>query len=295
MPHPGVAHNLVIVRIKKEYPGQGMKVISSLFGAGQMMFTKYLVVVSGTVDIRDYTEVLKSIFINTDFDKDLIFSHGPLDVLDHSSDTLSFGGKLGLDATVKSPEEIIRGESNTPLKTDDFRNSLNKQVAEKLISGYNINLFDHGLPVLILSVDREADSDVVDKVINRLRFDNFGSFFNLILVMDHTLDLNDYLVVAWQLLGNSDPVRDHTYISDSSLLIDGTIKAYRTGGFARRWPNVVSSDNDTINLVDRRWELLGLETFIPSPSLKISSLIRTGNEEVFVNPSGSIPGNLQQD
>ena len=57
MPDAGVAHNLVIVKIKKTYPGQGMKVISSLFGAGQMMFTKYLVVVSGDIDIRNYKEL----------------------------------------------------------------------------------------------------------------------------------------------------------------------------------------------------------------------------------------------
>ena len=105
MPDAGVAHNLVIVKIRKSYPGQGMKVISSLFGAGQMMFTKYLVVVSGNIDIRNYRELVSHVFENTDLKRDLLFSHGPLDVLDHSSDAFSFGGKLGVDATIKHPEE----------------------------------------------------------------------------------------------------------------------------------------------------------------------------------------------
>ncbi len=93
MPEAGVAHNFVIVRINKTYPGQGLKVISSLLGAGQMMFTKYLVVVSGMIDIRNYRELAAAIFSNTVFETDIIFTRGPLDVLDHSSDTFSFGGR----------------------------------------------------------------------------------------------------------------------------------------------------------------------------------------------------------
>ena len=67
MPDAGVAHNLVVVRINKSFPGQGLKVINSLFGAGQMMFTKYLVVVSGDTDIRNYGELMKHILENTNF------------------------------------------------------------------------------------------------------------------------------------------------------------------------------------------------------------------------------------
>ena len=105
MPDPGVAHNLVIVKISKRFPGQGMKVVNSLFGAGQMMFTKYIVVVSGNVNIRNYRELCRTVFENTGFDTDVVFSRGPLDVLDHASDSQAFGGKAGIDATVKLPEE----------------------------------------------------------------------------------------------------------------------------------------------------------------------------------------------
>ena len=115
--HAGVAHNLVIVKIRKSYPGQGMKVISSLSGAGQMMFSKYLVVVSGNIDIRNYSELVPHIFENTDLKRDLLFSHGPLDVLDHSSDAFSFGGKLGIDATIKHPEENAGRENKTAIRS----------------------------------------------------------------------------------------------------------------------------------------------------------------------------------
>ena len=72
-----------------------------------MMFTKYMVVVSGEIDIRNYRNFSQHVFTNIDFRRDLVFSHGPLDVLDHSSDSFSFGGKLGIDATIKLPEERI--------------------------------------------------------------------------------------------------------------------------------------------------------------------------------------------
>ena len=113
MPDAGVAHNLVIVKIRKSYPGQGMKVINSLFGAGQMMFSKYLIVVSGQTDIRNYGSLAAHVFANTDLSRDLMFCQGPLDVLDHSSDAFSFGGKLGIDATVKHPEENSDPEKKT--------------------------------------------------------------------------------------------------------------------------------------------------------------------------------------
>jgi len=113
IPAEGVAHNLVLVKIRKTYPGQGMKVVNSLFGAGQMMFSKFIVVVSNDVDLRDYTTIPNHIFSNTDIINDIMITKGPLDILDHSSDNFSFGGKMGIDATVKYREETgRRSEAN---------------------------------------------------------------------------------------------------------------------------------------------------------------------------------------
>jgi 4-hydroxy-3-polyprenylbenzoate decarboxylase len=134
MPDAGVAHNLVIVKIKKSYPGQGKKVISSLFGAGQMMFTKYLVVVSGETNIRNYREVAEHIFENTDFRSDLLFNSGPLDVLDHASDTFSLGGKLGVDASVKLKDELSgrNNDSNGEIMiSEEVPESLRIKMSEK--------------------------------------------------------------------------------------------------------------------------------------------------------------------
>ena len=281
MPDAGVAHNLVIVKIKKTYSGQGMKVINSLLGAGQMMFTKYLMVVDGDVEIRDYSKLIKKIFANTDFVKDLVFSRGPLDVLDHSSDTFAFGGKLGIDATVKTQEEMQGTHPEADTTADIRGNVFEKLIAANHILSYNSSFLNENIPLVILSVENSKDIEVINNLKNVLNDTPGIERYKIILVVDHNVDVNDCFTVAWQVLGNSDPVRDHYYISGSVLLIDGTIKAWRMGGFSRRWPNVVFSDPDTIKTVDKKWEMLGIGDFIQSPSLKTICLRHNGNEEIM--------------
>ena len=282
MPEPGVAHNLVVVKITKSYPGQGMKVINSLFGAGQMMFSKYLVVVSGDIDIRNYTSLIDHIFKHTDFGRDLLFCRGPLDVLDHSSDTFAFGGKLGIDATIKT-----ESETNHSLTSGILQNSvetlLSSLVDEGLLSEFNIAVTDQKLPLLIISAERTADDDKVGRIIGRLKEYPAIAGFRLIIIADHTVDIYNPVMVAWQLSGNSDPVRDHYYIFPGTLLIDGTIKLFRREGFPRKWPNVVCSDPETINTVDARWHEFSLGNLIPSPSLIYSRLKRRGRDEITLD------------
>jgi 3-polyprenyl-4-hydroxybenzoate decarboxylase len=108
-----------------------------------------------------------------------------------------------------------------------------------------------------------------------------SGIFRLVVAVDHTVDVNDKFMVAWQALGNSDPVRDHILISPFTILIDGTIKFYRDGGFARSWPNIVCSDPETIKRVDEKWNSLGFDSFISSPSLTNASLVRKGTDKII--------------
>jgi 4-hydroxy-3-polyprenylbenzoate decarboxylase len=105
LPLEGVFHNCAIVSIKKDYAGQAFKVMNTLWGLGQMMLTKYLIVVDDTVDAQDLSEVAWRCFNNVDPGRDLLLSKGPLDALDHSSPLWRFGMKMGIDATKKWPEE----------------------------------------------------------------------------------------------------------------------------------------------------------------------------------------------
>jgi 4-hydroxy-3-polyprenylbenzoate decarboxylase len=105
MPAEGVFHNLIIVSIKKAYPGHARKVMYALWGTGLMMLTRNIVVVDADVDVQDLSEVAWRVTGNVDARRDLVIVDGPVDVLDHASSVPAYGGKLGIDATRKLPEE----------------------------------------------------------------------------------------------------------------------------------------------------------------------------------------------
>ena len=119
MPAEGVFHNLVIVSIKKEYPGQARKVMYALWGLGLMMLAKAIVVVDSFVNVHDISEVTWRVTNNLDASQDIIFASGPVDDLDHAAPLPKFGSKVGLDATAKGlmegrtrewPPDIIMSE-----------------------------------------------------------------------------------------------------------------------------------------------------------------------------------------
>jgi 4-hydroxy-3-polyprenylbenzoate decarboxylase len=101
LPAEGVFHNLVVVSIRKTYPMQAYKIMHGLWGMGQMMFTKFLVVVDDDVDVHNTSEVLFRLCSNTEPQRDCLFSRGPADVLDHATTEVGIGTKLGIDATRK--------------------------------------------------------------------------------------------------------------------------------------------------------------------------------------------------
>jgi 4-hydroxy-3-polyprenylbenzoate decarboxylase len=105
LPVEGVFHNLCIVKIRKRYPGHAYKVMHALWGLGQMMFTKIIIVVDEWVDVQNLQEVLWVTANNIDPERDTTFVKGPLDVLDHAARATGFGTKMGIDATKKLPEE----------------------------------------------------------------------------------------------------------------------------------------------------------------------------------------------
>ena len=110
LPAEGVFHNLVFVSIKKTYPMQAYKIMHGLWGMGQMMFTKYIVVVDAEVDVHNTSEVLFHLCANTDPQRDSIMSRGPADVLDHATSEVGAGSKLGIDATKKIEGEGFNRE-----------------------------------------------------------------------------------------------------------------------------------------------------------------------------------------
>jgi len=118
MPVEGVFHNLVIVSIKKRYPGQARKVASALWGLGQMMFAKTIIVVDAEVNIQDYRELLWRVGNNIAPQRDVFFTEGPVDSLDHAAPLPNYGSKMGIDATKKLPGEGFTREWPEAIEMD---------------------------------------------------------------------------------------------------------------------------------------------------------------------------------
>ena len=108
MPPEGIFHNLMLVSMRKSYPGHARKVMSAIWGLGQAMFTKCIVVVDEDVDVQNVREVVWKALNHIDPERDIQFTLGPVDSLDHSSRLPNFGSKMGIDATRKWESEGFR-------------------------------------------------------------------------------------------------------------------------------------------------------------------------------------------
>jgi len=136
MPIEGVFHNLMIVSIRKSYPGQARKVMNAVWSLGQAMFTKCIVVVDEDVDVQNLGDVALKVFNHIDPERDIQFTLGPVDSLDHASRLPDFGSKMGIDATRKWasegftrpwPDEIAM-DAKTKALVDAKWNALAKEL-----------------------------------------------------------------------------------------------------------------------------------------------------------------------
>jgi 4-hydroxy-3-polyprenylbenzoate decarboxylase len=131
MPAEGIFHNLVLVSIKKEYPGHARKVMYGLWGLGLMSLAKTIVVVDHFVDVQNPSEVAWRVANNINPDRDLVVVSGPLDDLDIATPTPKFGGKLGIDATQKGPLEGYPGQWPPDVEmTADIRALVDRRWSE---------------------------------------------------------------------------------------------------------------------------------------------------------------------
>jgi 4-hydroxy-3-polyprenylbenzoate decarboxylase len=119
MPLEGVFHNCVIVSIKKRFPGQARKVMHFLWGMGQMMYTKLIIIVDENINPQNTSEAAWWILNNIDGKRDIVLNDGPLDALDHSSPLPRFGCRIGIDATRKGTDEGHMRPWPNPLVMDE--------------------------------------------------------------------------------------------------------------------------------------------------------------------------------
>jgi 4-hydroxy-3-polyprenylbenzoate decarboxylase len=273
MPVEGVFHNLVIVKIKSEYEGHAQKVINAMWGAGQMMFNKILVVVDGDINIHNYEEVAMCISENADPAKDIYFSQGPMDVLDHACSKFAFGGKMCIDATCKAEVRNQKAQINTQIQ--------NIKIQFPEIVGINDSLLQKSISMIFISVKKDRKNQVKElneKLFQKEEFKNI----QFVMYVEHTVDVADIKDTMWRFANNFDPKRD-SFIVGGSIGMDGTRKTKVHDDFNRPWPNIICSDEATIKSVDEKWNRMFPVSdaalripFIPSPSLKYRKMLYKG-------------------
>jgi len=285
MPVEGVFHNLVIATINKEYPGQGQKVMNAMWGAGQMMFNKILVLADGHaatgIAIDNYLALTKEVFDNLDPVTDVYFSQGPMDVLDHSCSKMGFGGKMCIDGTRKTEEEIIKPRKPYTLPAGFSADALQQRYPE--ITSINAQLMiKHNIPVLFIAAQKDRAGHIAD-LHKKICMEADAAGLKMIIYVEHTVDAHDIADVLWRFCNNLDPRRDHLYGgTDNNILgLDGTRKTKKYDGFDRDWPNIIVADDVTISKVDDKWHSLGLGDMLKSPSLRYKTQLYGGGAAVL--------------
>jgi len=277
MPVEGVFHNIVIVKINKTYAGQGVKVMNALWGAGQMMFNKIMIVVSENIDITNYEKLKAVIIKRTHPVHDIHFSRGPVDILDHSSEKFAYGSKMGIDATFKFENEMLGNDTNYLNTYKIKQNPLN-------VTGFSeikfISSYDIPLTLVFLKKSLKNHTRILANKIVEL---NGHSVYGFVVFVDYNVKDATENTLVWYIANNIDPIRDCFYINENNLneinclFVDGTRKTQKYDDFNRLWPNIVVTDNKTIDLVNKKWESYNIGEFIPSPSLKFKDYLYGNN------------------
>lgn len=239
LPLFGCFHNCAVLQVKKEYPLQGRRLMHSVWGAGQMAWTKCVIVVDDDVDVHDTRAVFKAITEHCDPATDVELTVGPLDILDHAAPQLGAGSKIGFDATRKWPGEGIEGSRRRGVGSRDGEPP-RVIDAVKAVEGVRDAAFldetNHGW--LLVSAAPESD-ETARRVMQAVRDAAAETKFVIIVGADVDVRNMDETLFHW--LANVDPGRDrHDF--EGGMLFDARPK--RPGQSAngmriREWPPLI--------------------------------------------------------
>jgi 4-hydroxy-3-polyprenylbenzoate decarboxylase len=250
MPAEGIFHNLVIVSMKKRFPGHPQKIMYGLWGLGLMMLAKAILVVDEDADVHDTAGIIERVLTHVDWRRDVTIVDGPVDQLDHSAILDSYGGKIGIDATRKPDRAAFLAPA--PLADDALASIL----------GPNWTSPRRGW--VIFAADKAQRSA-------RETFEALWQVAPLtsLIALDPHVDLHNLSDVAWRTLGNVDWRRDIVihggpvdhFAGDGGprgqIGIDATAKG-PADGHPRGWPHEIEMSAEIKALVDRKWGEYGI-------------------------------------
>ena len=219
LPLEGVFHNCAIVSIRNRYPGAAQKVMNAIWGMGQMMYTKMIVVVDESVDVQNLSMVSDAVLNNIRGKESLFLSSGPLDALDHSSGRALYGSRLGVDAT----------ESEIPSE-DGVKNTFTVIPIHKEQDFQGRKILEEYLP---------THSD------------------KFVICVDSQIDPSDLSSVMWKVFNNIDGARDMVILGQK-IGIDATRK-FPGEGLSRDWPDDIEMTDEIKQAVSERWSKYGID------------------------------------
>lgn len=250
LPWEGVFHNIVVVSINKEFPGHAHKIMHGLWGQGQMSFCKAIAIVDNNVDLKHSQDIIHRLLENLDVGTDLTLTKGALDVLDHSSPIPNFGSKIGVDLTDRFSGEPQRlpSLSMQAVRPADIEGRL-ATIQQQVEGIQNIRCFPDPEKtdrfnrvrnrILLLTVDRGDDKPIqyyVDTLLKKSEL----KIFNMMILYDRAIDLQDNSLLLWKIFNNVDPQRD-LHQQDGRLVIDACKKG-PADGHTREWPEELTFD-----------------------------------------------------
>lgn len=244
LPWEGVFHNIVVVAIDKEYPGHAQKMISGLWGQGQMSFCKVITVVDQDVNLQEPEALIDLLVNRLDLTGDTMQSKGVLDVLDHSSPVANFGMKIGIDLTRRFPGEPDRQHPSlpplpsTPAALSDIQQQMPSIVDYRHLFTDRPGAAQVVNRILAVAVSKKAGQsgrEIGEHLAGLAAF----APFNILVMFDRDIDLSDGSLMLWKVFNNVDPARDmvsYDHQSGHQMVIDACKKG-PADGHTRPWPD----------------------------------------------------------
>ncbi|HGS4649613.1 TPA: 4-hydroxy-3-polyprenylbenzoate decarboxylase [Vibrio cholerae] len=260
LPPEGCSYRMAIVTLKKQYPGHAKRVMLGVWSfLRQFMYTKFVIVCDEQVNARDWPQVIAAMVNHMSPLRDTLFiEHTPIDSLDFASPVVGLGSKIGLDATVKWPTELVLSNSDQSDKTTE----LSLEALKACLSD-EADVLDVALPeaangklVLLLINKQEAGQaqQLLQRVVDKL---NGDSPLKFVILCDDDVNIHDWNDVIWAMTTRMDPVRDSLRIVGQDLIcFDATNKL--PDEVEREWGTPIRKDPKLVAKIDSLWDELGI-------------------------------------
>ncbi|HGE6107027.1 TPA: 4-hydroxy-3-polyprenylbenzoate decarboxylase [Vibrio cholerae] len=260
LPPEGCSYRMAIVTLKKQYPGHAKRVMLGVWSfLRQFMYTKFVIVCDEQVNARDWPQLIAAMVNHMSPLRDTLFiEHTPIDSLDFASPVVGLGSKIGLDATVKWPAELVLSNSDQSDKTTE----LSLEALKACLSD-EADVFDVALPeaangklVLLLINKQEAGQaqQLLQRVVDKL---NGDSPLKFVILCDDDVNIHDWNDVIWAMTTRMDPARDSLRIVGQDLIcFDATNKL--PDEVEREWGTPIRKDPKLVAKIDSLWDELGI-------------------------------------